>query len=135
MVKCFKLPRRFLEIMAITTIIASRPNRLTPAAARLPGHPGLIAMDDEPYETHVISNCEIVFTHPISRNMSLKTLKTTIINSSLSWPTYSCSSEMSVKHNFHFQSHPIAVKETMAYLRKEVPNANISERCLPVTTM
>ena len=83
MVKCFKLPRRFLEIMAITTIIASRPNRLTPTAASLPtagkfgiastGRPDMIAMDDEPYETHVMSNCEIVFTHPISRNMSLKT--------------------------------------------------------------
>ena len=61
--------------MAITTMITSRPNKLTPTAVRLPadgkfgiastGIPGPIAMDDEPYETHVMSNCEIVFTHPI----------------------------------------------------------------------
>ena len=83
MVKCFQLPLRFFKIVAITTNITSRPNRLTPTAASLAtagkfeitstGPPDLIAMDDEPYETHVMSNCEIVFTHPISRNMSLKT--------------------------------------------------------------
>ena len=57
-------------MVAITTIITSRPNRLTPTAARLPtagkfgnasiGPPDLIAMDDEPYETQVMSNCKIV---------------------------------------------------------------------------